>query len=528
MANELRAGDAPAPGKPAYSVRVRLTLWYATVTFLILCLLGASVRYTLRSALIRDADRGQTGFIHFMQGRSVAAGSLQDIIPQRMASRFQRTSEPGSTPDPILGKLWPRILDLKGNAISPILNNKAIDDSAFNAAADGKTVTTDMIIDHRDVRVMTAPLFQHGTEIGVIQAPRLLLDDEQTEDLRKVTLVMVSFIPVAVIVSALGALFLTGRAIDPVRQIRNSAALIGSSNLSDRLNVSGRDEFADLAMTFNGMLDRLEQGFTQLEQSYEQQRRFTGDASHELRTPLTIIKANASLALSQARSPEEYVSALRTIDHAADRTNKLIQDLLLLARADAGQLEIEKRGVRVDEMIQTAYSHIETVENGHGPKVVIEPITGEVAALVNQDMIVRLLDNLISNAWRHTPDGGEVRVSAAIDKESPELIRLTVSDTGEGIAPEHLPFLTDRFYRADASRVRTHGGTGLGLAICKSIVDLHGGAIKISSTLGKGTTVDVLLPRASGPLNNSKVELTLVDTSKISERNGSSRVEVRG
>jgi signal transduction histidine kinase len=309
---------------------------------------------------------------------------------------------------------------------------------------------------------------------------------------------------IAVIISTITALFLTGRAICPIRTITASASRIGSDYLSARLDVQGKDEFADLASTFNGMLDRLEDGFKKMEQAYEQQRRFTGDASHELRTPLTIIKANASLALSNAKTPEEYVAALKTIDSAADRTNRLIQDLLLLARADAGQIEIDKRDVTVREIVQSAMSHIDLTDSDQSAMVELREIPTSLMIFANSDMVIRIVDNLVSNSLRHTPATGSVTISA--DKaDTGNFARIRVQDSGEGISAEHLPFLMDRFYRADKSRIRKMGGTGLGLAICKSIVDLHNGKILVQSEPGKGTTVDVYLPIPSEKDNDKKL-----------------------
>jgi heavy metal sensor kinase len=509
MTNEVAsslAETAPKIGKPIHSIITRLTAWYALVTLLILLLLGMSVESTLRSTLIKNADHDQMWFVqNVFLPRASRAATPADIVTRRMVERLQRPSDAHTPTDLLMSKLWPRVLNLNGNPLSPnLLPDTAIDPKAFQAGATGKTVTTDIEIDGRQVRVVTAPIFQNGHQVGVLQNARPLLDDERQEDLTSVMTSMRSFVWIAVIISTITALFLTGRAICPIRTITASASRIGSDYLSARLDVQGKDEFADLASTFNGMLDRLEDGFKKMEQAYEQQRRFTGDASHELRTPLTIIKANASLALSNAKTPEEYVAALKTIDSAADRTNRLIQDLLLLARADAGQIEIDKRDVTVREIVQSAMSHIDLTDSDQSAMVELREIPTSLMIFANSDMVIRIVDNLVSNSLRHTPATGSVTISA--DKaDTGNFARIRVQDSGEGISAEHLPFLMDRFYRADKSRIRKMGGTGLGLAICKSIVDLHNGKILVQSEPGKGTTVDVYLPIPSEKDNDKKL-----------------------
>jgi signal transduction histidine kinase len=263
--------------------------------------------------------------------------------------------------------------------------------------------------------------------------------------------------------------------------------------------VEGHDELSELAATFNGMLGRLEQAFLRLALALEQQRRFTADASHELRTPLTIIKAHTSLALEEERTNQEYRQALVAADRAADATTRIVQDLLLLARADAGQLRPEappagmRRPTPIREVLDSA------AEAFRGPA--IAPIRIELpdpspAVPGDRSQLVRLFSNLLENAVRHTPPDGRIVVSVA---EQPPGLVVRVADTGEGISPEHLPHVCERFYRVDAARTRRQGGTGLGLAICASMVEAHGGSLAIDSVVGRGTTVTVRLP---GPVSS--------------------------
>lgn len=321
--------------------------------------------------------------------------------------------------------------------------------------------------------------FQHGFEIlraGCLKLVHPLLQH------------VLALIPVALLIAGVGGAFLTNRMIQPVRQMTRTAEQVSAEDLSGRLPIQGNDEFADLASTFNKMMGRLQEAFTHLKLLIEQQRRFTADASHELRTPLTVIKAITSLTLRGDRSPEEYRQALDSIDRAADTMNRLVQDLLFLARSDTGQLGLNLTPITVQDVLEPA---AEIVQKPGSATITLNMPDAPVKVCGDLHALIRLFTNLMENALQHTPSGGKV----IIDVESgEEMVSISVRDTGEGIPPEHLPHVFERFYRADASRTRASGGTGLGLAICKSIAEAHHGTISIDSTLGEGTLVKVMLP----------------------------------
>jgi heavy metal sensor kinase len=336
------------------------------------------------------------------------------------------------------------------------------------------------------VRVLSVPLFQDGKVARVLQLAFPLT--AVYEDLGRLTRTLLTLFPLALLAAALGGALLTDRALRPVRQITQAAAQIGASDLSERLPAKGHDEFSELAATFNGMLSRLEQAFTQLAQALEQQRRFTADASHELRTPLTIIKANTSLALEEERSTLEYRRALEAADRAADTTNRIVQDLLLLARGDVGQLGLDRRSIPIGELLECA---AEPFRGSQAPSIAVELADPALMVTADPYRLVRLFSNLLANAVRHTPPTGSITVSADAEQDG---VVVRVRDTGEGIPPEHLPHVCERFYRVDAARNRRHGGTGLGLAICQSLVEAHNGSLTLESVVGEGTTVTVWLP----------------------------------
>jgi heavy metal sensor kinase len=298
-------------------------------------------------------------------------------------------------------------------------------------------------------------------------------------ELNRLRSTLLTMIPIALAIAGAGAMFLTGRALAPVRDVTAAAARIGVEDLSERLPVRGKDEFAQLEKTFNSMLERLEG-------SFERQKRFVADASHELKTPLTVIKANSSLALADPDLTPDYRETLTEIDRAADRTSRIVQDLLLLARSDHGQLRLKESEVPLAGLFAEAVTEARRL---HPEGARIEQAVAQEALWGDSNLVHQVLLNLLDNALRHTPSSGQITVTA-------HATGFTVADTGAGVAPEHLAHLGERFYRVDSARARTGGGTGLGLAISRAIIEAHGGTLDVQSELGKGTTVTVsLYPR---------------------------------
>ena len=459
------------------SVRTRLTLWNVGVLALILVVLGGVFFFRVRVVALAAVDRGMA----------------------RYARHYLSDPEERDLHGPP-GDLAPRLLDSQGKLTSPSSSGDGPwDRDSFNRALAGRKVYAMIQVKGEPVRVFSLPLERQGRFVGVAQFARSLTQMKQDEEQMMGTLL--ALIPWGLLVAGVGGAFLTDRALRPVRQITLAASRIEAENLSGRLPATGGDEFSHLAETFNGMLGRLERAFCDLgqayermEHAYEQQQRFTADASHELRTPLAIIKANASLALAGQRTPEQYREKLQSVDGAADRMSRIIQDLLLLARSDASQLPCDLVPTSLGDVLRQAG---ETVRDLGPAPVRLDLPAGPICVPGHEDSLVRLFGNLLENALRHTPEGGCVTLSLMSEGEN-AVVR--VSDTGEGIALEHLPHVTERFYRVDAARARRDGGTGLGLAICQSIVEMHDGTMGIESAVGLGTIVTVRLPLANeGP-----------------------------
>lgn len=279
-----------------------------------------------------------------------------------------------------------------------------------------------------------------------------------------------------------GGAWLASRATRPVEAISATAARIADGHLAERINIAETEsEIGQLAAVLNDT-------FAKLDDSFARQAQFTADAAHELRTPLAVILSQTQLALSRARSAEEYKGALETCSRAAKRMQQLSESLLELSRLDA-LAAIEKEPHDLAIIARESLDLIRPLADDK--RITLQSVLEPAICPVHRERIGQVLMNLLSNAVKFCEPGAEIRVTTVLENGS---AILRVSDNGPGIAAEHLPRLFDRFYRADASRNRASGGAGLGLAICKAIVRAHGGEITVESEPGAGTSFSVRLP----------------------------------
>jgi heavy metal sensor kinase len=266
------------------------------------------------------------------------------------------------------------------------------------------------------------------------------------------------------------------------------ARQVEAGDLQQRVPVPRpHDELRELALTFNQMIARLDDAFSR-------QRRFVADASHELRTPVSAIRSMTDVALLREKTPDEYVGVLWDINAEAERLGRLISDLLALARADEGQTPLDRRLLRLDLIAADVAAVSALLASEKSIRLAVET-SGPVEVLGDADRLLQAVLNLLHNALTYTPanSGGSVtiRVWAEVD-----MALLAISDTGIGIEPEHLPYIFERFYRADPARIHSYGGSGLGLSIVSWVVGAHGGSVKVESRPGYGSTFTIRLPLA--------------------------------
>jgi heavy metal sensor kinase len=455
--------------------RVRLTLAYTGVLAVALCA-GAvifwfafsraelgSIDASLRAQaqLLASGLRGQDGSVLFNGSRELPAGS------------------PAGAP---IGALLLAndggVLDRAGPAPSPAAGRSV---GAMTSRDRGVVVDT-RTLDGIRQRV----LVQH-LDLGNGQGAVLVLDrplDEYQETLRTATAFLAITVAVLVILAAGSGYWLAGRVFRPVRAITATARDLSEHSLDRRITLDlPPDELGELAATFNDMLTRLQAAFTSLQ-------RFTADAAHELRAPLAALLADVEVTLRRPRDPAEYSATLESVRTEAQRLRNVADQLLMLARADAGALAARWQLIDIIDLIDEVTERWRSLAARRGIELRSQA-PDDLAAVVDPDLVRRVLDNLIDNALRYTPTGGSVAVQAA---EADARWRIVVSDTGPGVDPNIRPKLFDRFTRSDRARGRETGGAGLGLSLCAAIAAVHGGCITLDTTACRGSRFVVDLP----------------------------------
>lgn len=333
------------------------------------------------------------------------------------------------------------------------------------------------------LRIVTLPVLSLGRFTGELIQVGTPLDSTYMA-LREISWVLWTSLPLGLGLSVVFGYLLTRRSLKPVTDISSTAATLGSDDLSLRLPLPrANDELRRLASTFNEMLDRLDDAFKRL-------RRFTGDVSHELRTPLAVLRGEAEFALRKERSPEDYRASLRTIVQEANNMTTIIEELLLLARA-------ESKGVAMSWMDCSTVEFISDLVNIVQPifdqkRIRLQVINRASSRLmVNAGYLSLALKNILINAAKHSAPGS--RVEFEIRHQDTDTL-FTITDYGEGIPRESIPYIFDPFYRADTARNRAAGGTGIGLSLAMALAKLHGGTITVRSQPGEGASFTVKIP----------------------------------
>ena len=275
------------------------------------------------------------------------------------------------------------------------------------------------------------------------------------------------------------------RGLRPLRAITANAERITASRLHANIDPAHLpQELRALARAFNDMLDRLGDSFSRLAQ-------FSADLAHELRTPINNLMGEAEVALNKARGAEEYRQVLESSLEEYSRLSRMIDSLLFLARADNAEMRLQRRRFDARREVLAVIDYHDAVAQEQGVDVACR---GEAVLEADPILFRRAVSNLVSNALQYTPRGGNVRIELA---SAAQFVEVSVRDCGVGIAPEHLPNVFRRFYRVDAARSHHPDGAGLGLAIVRSIMDLHGGTVRLESEVGRGTTVALQFPRTA-------------------------------
>jgi heavy metal sensor kinase len=456
-----------------HSIKFRFTIWYLLVLIVLLGALGAGVYLYLSRSLYRNLDDS-------LELRSTQLRSIPAILESIRQGEFEEE----------LGEIvilyfysGGQLAEVSPRGISIPLSQEFVS----QAIAGTSLFATIQTEEGERLRLLAVPINLSilGPPPGIQPAALVIARSTKQIDQALAGLVrtLIIAVPLALALAAGGGIFLARRALKPVDKIARTAREIGEGDLSQRINVNTKDELGRLAATLNEMIGRLEKAF-------QRQKQFTSDASHELRTPLAVIEAESTLALQKERPPGDYQQSLETISQESRQMSSLIDQLLTLARADAGKEQWNFTDVNLGKLISNLTTDVEVLCQEKGLSFQL----GQPHDLVVKGDEARLRElfmNLLDNAIRYTPALGTVSISL---RREEQMAVIAITDTGIGIPAEDIPFIFERFYRVDKSRSRAEGGSGLGLAICQHIAEVHGGKIEVESQMGTGSTFSVWLP----------------------------------
>ena len=455
------------------AIRVRLTLWYLGILALGLLALGVGTRFAMRSSLFHAIDgelEDRSKGIQKFMDEQIASLSLVEI---RDEFREHSVLGPGGDLFQVCnakGEWLYRSVPLENNRV-PIRLPRELDLPVYE----------NLRVQSVPVRFVSRRIVVRGEPYTVQVAAPL---PEFYEALDRFTMILGLSVPLLLVAASLGGYWISTRALRPVEEIRAKAQSISIRNLNERLALpNSGDELHRLSETLNEMLARLGDSVQRMSQ-------FTADASHELRAPVALIRTTAELALQSGRSNPELLEDMRQILSEAERTGRLIDSLLLLARADSADDGLHKEltdwslGIREAIALAAPMAHSKDIQIEAKLPMDAVPVLGDAEAL--RRMVFVILDN----ALKFSTTGSSVEVALSI--EAGDAI-LRVSDQGLGISPDELPNIFDRFWRADKARSRGLGGTGLGLSIAKWIADRHNGTIHVTSQPGQGSKFEIRL-----------------------------------
>lgn len=457
------------------SIRVRLTVWYTALTLVAMAVTGALAWLLVRHSVRVAADERLAA--HAVGLKRFADGLERDLTLEQLRDEYREYA------DVTLGTTLLQVRDANGDLLAvPDLP----DWSAGMAAIDSGGQPRDVTLGGEPYRVAA---FTTSTIAGPLRGVAAVPLGSAYLALRRARALMLWLLPLVCALAAAGTYLVSGRALRPLDRLASAAQAIDVGSLSRRLEVpASKGELQRLAVTFNGMLDRLESGVANI-------ARFTSEASHELRTPVSVVRTTAELALRRERSPEDYRLALSEILAESERMSDLVDDLLTMARSDAG---VEAASRSAVDLASAASAFVESWRPSLGGRaadlVFAAPAQGAIVTAEPRE-IRRLLSILCENSLKYTPAGGRIVVSVARDAN---MARLVVEDTGIGVSADDRPRVFERFFRGAAARAGDAPGSGLGLAIADVIVRRLGGSIALDSPIhpagAAGTRMTVSFP----------------------------------
>ncbi len=458
------------------SVRARLTLWYIFVFGLLLIGFSILIYVMVSKILYERLNRSLEG------AAQTTATEFQSEVAEYNGDTVMGASE--TLRELQLPNAYTAIFDRERLLASNYPEQRTPSREFLSAASNQGRIWFGNIdgFGEAGARVAVMPVRIGDGEYFVAVAEPLRELTEQIEAIRRI---FYFGLPTTLLVAGIGGFLLAKKSLSPMVEMSDQAKHITATNLQERLKVRNPgDELGRLAGVFNEMLSRLDH-------SFENMRQFMADASHELRTPLSIIRGEADVSLSQDRNENEYKESLTIIQDEARRLSRIVDDMLALARADAGQHPVRAAEFYLNDLVEEACRSMQVLAARKGVMLTLAPAE-DLPFHGDEGMLRRLTLNLVDNAIKYTPSGGSVFVKTEATRSMAKII---VKDTGVGIPAEAAPHVFERFYRVDTARSRADGGSGLGLAIAKWVAEAHDGSIDLTTLPGSGSIFTVSLPR---------------------------------
>lgn len=484
------------------TIRFKIIFWYTLALTIIISLFSVSLYSHFKNNLYGDLDdllqskaEGIAGSIDTYWETekldALKAGIKQDVFSKINNINFVKIAQrwvKEKSNDPKLMNIIVQIFDAWGNNIASSKNIPSImilSEESLRFILKGNGHFDNFIIELPDrktlsLRALTIPIIENAKVAYIVQVTSLLTQVAAVLNRLRFTLLL--FLPAAIFLTAVVGLFLAEFTLKPLKKIIKTVRQITAENLKLRVDLPDtKDEIRRLADTFNDMLEKLDKSFCS-------QQQFIHDLSHELRTPLTILKGELEVTLKKVRSQKEYESVLYSSMEEMDKINRIIENLLMLARFDNKEVPLEIKPLDLTRLIQNILDDIKILSEQKIIQMNFSP-EENIISEADENQLRSAILNVLDNAIKYTPENGKVFVSL---KKENNRVEIKISDTGIGVAKENLPFIFDRFYRVDKSRDTK--GFGLGLSITKSIIEVHKGKIEVASQPNQGTTFIISLP----------------------------------
>lgn len=479
------------------SVRVRLTLWYTAVLALVLLIFAAATYLIVQKDAIRRTDSAAAEQADSFL-KTVQAEVQDELGPEKLQQGIRAAIGEHQFRETIFV-----VLQQNGQILAsspnqgprdhlPEMSTQALQDAATQVSADAKAREFQTVRFGRHAYRSYVQRFTADNKNCILVVLQSL--HSLHEFLETLTATFALMIPVAILLASIGGYFLARRAFSPVSAMGAQAGLISAENLHERLAIRNpKDELGQLAERFNSLLDRLDR-------SFDQQKRFVADASHELRTPVAILCGETEVTLSHPiRAPEEYRESLAILGAEARRLKHIVEDLFTLARADAGQHPLVLTDFYLDELAGECVRSMRTLAAAKQISLHLDA-PSEMPIHADESLLRRMVLNLLDNAIKYTPAGGEVDIRC---EQTDAFYQVAVRDNGQGVPSDLHARIFERFFRVDKARSRSGGdagdgsGAGLGLSISSWIAASHGGKLDLTASTPEGSTFTISLPKTS-------------------------------